>query len=742
MLDIQKKATLGILFTGFLLFNMWILQSPWLGVPALLGYIVLFSARIRSTTSKKQGIATSLLLLLSAVIILNTILYYLYGTTKGTITIVLLLPLLLLYKRPTNAPIVHISNIFKKIQTWGQQIISPFKYTKQTAYAVLIAFFDTLLLAVLWLHRTTDLMASPWQATNAGFFLIFAFSTALLIYTILKSSSKHLSFALLSLHFFTMYAVAPILYSLGFGFDAFIHRATESWIFQHGFIYPKQPYYIGQYSLVALLSHITSLSVFIVDVYLVPLLSAIFIPVTVATSIAKRFNIKANLAAVYTLGLVFIPLLSFHLTTPHNLVILFSLLTVFLTLQYQKNHLPWYLPFSVSLAALVTHPLIGAPIFGFFLTAVLLKQTAKKRIQHMWLILSVLGQIILLPLLFTINNVRTGNGWPLFGNPFLELPRFVELFGRPYWYLENAPLFWELIYGWERLIVPLTVVIAATGFFLYKKKSAHEYLYLFTALGMFISAWLLRSWLTFPDVVVYEQGDYPLRLIRASLLFLLPWFLYGVHKLFQQCINILMRQRNNILDRIILLGTLIMIALFITLSFYFSYPQRNIKSRFPGFNVTASDFKAAEWIHNIEHCSSPGACPEQNRREVGVGGDYSKQTTNQSIDYIVLSNQLVAVAALTNYSFAKTYNTPLGEFFYYSIPTGGPMYKYYGQMLYEGQKRAYMEAAMDLVGVDTAYFVINNYWAGSHLITEGAKNTADSWKMIDDGKVWVFVYKK
>ena len=195
-----------------------------------------------------------------------------------------------------------------------------------------------------------------------------------------------------------------------------------------------------------------------------------------------------------------------------------------------------------------------------------------------------------------------------------------------------------------------------------------------------------------------------------------------------------MRQRNNILDRIIILGTLIMIALFITLSFYFSYPQRNIKSRFPGFNVTASDFKAAEWIHEREKKSSP---PLEG---VVRGGTLTEQNDEHDIDYIVLSNQLVAVAALTNYSFIKTYNTPLGEFFYYSIPTGGPMYKYYGQMLYEGQKREYMEAAMDLVGVDTAYFVINNYWAGSHLITEGAKNTADSWKMIDDGKVWVFVY--
>ncbi|MFH1286714.1 MAG: hypothetical protein ABII02_03100, partial [Candidatus Magasanikbacteria bacterium] len=70
------------------------------------------------------------------------------------------------------------------------------------------------------------------------------------------------------------------------------------------------------------------------------------------------------------------------------------------------------------------------------------------------------------------------------------------------------------------------------------------------------------------------------------------------------------------------------------------------------------------------------------------------------------------------------------------------LYAEYGRMLYQGQQRQFMESAMDLAGVDKAYFVINSYWANSQNIIEGAKKSADSWQIIDDGKIWIFTYSK
>ncbi len=724
-----------LILLGILLFNLWFLHMGIVGTLTFLVYVGLLAIHINRVV--KQTLAGPLVLL-SVLIIANTILYYLHGTTTLTVSIVLLLSFVFFLKAQTENSTKTFSTMLARLHAWRQHTLHPFLHTKDVMCILLVVFLDTVLLGFLWTKRTTELMPSPWQAVDAGFFLVFMFTTILLVYTVLKSSLKILPYLLVSLHLFTMYAVAPLLYPLGYGFDAFIHRATESWIFENGFINPKQPYYIGQYSLVVFLSKITGLTIFFVDVYLVPLLAALLIPFTLANAYAQKFKMKINHALIHILAIALIPFLSFHLTTPHNLVILLSLLTVFTTLLYQKNKLQWYVPLLLTLAALVTHPLIGAPIFGFFLTAVFLTHTKEVWMQRTWLVLSTLGQIILLPLLFILNNLRTGHGLPVFNNPFTQLPHFFELFERPYWYLSNAPILWELIYTWERVLVPTCVLIAIIGFFLYKKKNIADYIYPLTAIGLLLSAWLLRSWIIFPDVVVYEQGDYPLRLIRAGMLFLLPWFLYGLYRIAK---SLYVEHDKYWRPILVVLG-----AGLLTMSFYFSYPQRNIKSRFPGFNVTQADFDAVEWIHKQQtsFSISPNLLPDPTQIGIisGLQDGTDLITKNPHDDYIVLSNQLVSVAALTNYNFLHTFDTSLGELFYYSIPTGGPMYQQYGKMLYEGQKREYMDAAMDLVGVSQSYFVINSYWANAEKIIKGAKKTADSWQVIDDGEVWVFVYKK
>ena len=715
----MKHLSTAALLLIVLLLNLWVFQSALVGTLAFGYYVVLVSQHVSRMT--KQAIAGPLLFL-AFLIVAGTILYYLHGTTAVTVSIVLVLSFGAFLKQAQSVTFSFLS----RIKQWKEQTLHPFRFTKHVALALLVLFLDTTLIGFLWMKRTYELMPSPWQAVDAGFFLVFTLATILLAYTVLTSKLKTLPYVLVSVHLFTMYAVAPVLYPLGYGFDAFVHRATEAWIFENGFISPKQPYYIGQYSLVVFLAKLTGLSIFVIDVYLVPLLAAILIPFTVARSYAARFEMPINHALVHILAIGLVPFLSFHLTTPHNLVILLSLLTVFTTILFQKNKLTWHIPLSLTIAALVTHPLIGAPIFGFFLTAALIKHTKSTLGKRVWLALSTLGQVALLPLMFTLNNLRTGNGWPIFGNPFHEIPRFFELFTRPYWYLDNAPIFWELVYAWERMIVPIAVIIALLGFILYKKKTEAEYLYLLTAVGLFLSAWLLRSWITFPDVVVYEQGDYPMRLVRASMLFLLPWFLYGLFRI----ANAFFVARDKYWRTLFVIAG----ACLLTVSFYFSYPQRNIKSRFPGFNVTQADFTAVEWIHNRE-------AEKISPLLGGTEGGSSVAVQNPNIDYIVLSNQLVSSAALTNYSFAKSYQTSLGELFYYSVPTGGPLYQQYGKMLYQGQKREYMEAAMDLVGVDTSYFVLNSYWANADEIIEGSKKTADSWEVVGDGDVWVFVYE-
>ncbi|MBU4375668.1 hypothetical protein KKH38_04155, partial [Patescibacteria group bacterium] len=139
------------------------------------------------------------------------------------------------------------------------------------------------------------------------------------------------------------------------------------------------------------------------------------------------------------------------------------------------------------------------------------------------------------------------------------------------------------------------------------------------------------------------------------------------------------------------------------------------------FSTSKNDIEAVNWIEN-----------------------------NTESDYIVLANQQVSAAALREFGFKKYYSPPLidkergsgGEVFYYPVPTGGPLYQYYLDMVYEKPSRETMAKAMDLAGVSEGYFVLNKYWRAFDKILEEAKLEADSWEDIGDGDVFVFKYYK
>lgn len=679
--------------------------------------------------------------LLAATILLTTAAYYLWGITSVSSVIILcLLIILSLYHFVTLPP--------RPFATLPLIKYLKFKIYNLKFFLVLIFLgVEATLFTILFLNRTLELMPSPWQAIGPWFFILYALATGLLFFIITKqpttapisNSQFPISLIFTSLHLFLTFSVTAILYPLGWGFDAFVHRATEVWIQNHGFISPKQPYYIGQYSLVVWLSNLTGIAIFYLDVYLVPALASLLLPTTIIHTLQRVWNIEPRYSAALVWLIPFVPFLSLHLTTPHNLVLLLSILIVFTTLAYLKDKLPWSIPLLLALAAAATHPLLGAPLLVFVLAALLLCRQSRPSVpplvgggeggvmgrgKTIVLAGTFLTLTILPATLFTLNNLRSGAGWPAFTNPLTRLPEFFSLFARPYWYLAKTPFVYELLYGWQILIVPTVMFLSIIGFyFAYKNRGALRprlparqvtpyslLIFPISALGLVGSSFLLRSWIIFPDVVAYEQGDFPLRLLKASLIFGLPFAMYGLYEVIKINYKKLQKINFNLFQFFLIcfISTLLMLSL------YLSYPQRNIKARFPGYNVTASDFTAVEWIHD----------------------------RHNEYDYIVLANQLVSAASLTKYSFAKYFDTPEGQIFYYSVPTGGPQYQEYGRMLYEGQKREYMEAAMERAGVKTGYFVINSYWANSAKIIEGAKKTADSWQVVDGGKVWVFVYNQ
>jgi hypothetical protein len=77
--------------------------------------------------------------------------------------------------------------------------------------------------------------------------------------------------------------------------------------------------------------------------------------------------------------------------------------------------------------------------------------------------------------------------------------------------------------------------------------------------------------------------------------------------------------------------------------------------------------------------------------------------------------------------------------YFYPVPTGGPLYQYYLDMVYKNPDRELAVKAMDLVGVKKAYLIVNKYWYQSGRIINEAKLTANKWLSIND-EVYIFEY--
>ena len=217
-------------------------------------------------------------------------------------------------------------------------------------------------------------------------------------------------------------------------------------------------------------------------------------------------------------------------------------------------------------------------------------------------------------------------------------------------------------------------------------------------LALFVSVILLKSGVVYRDVIDYEQQNYGNRLFEIILLLTAPLALAAVAWWWRKLPTI--DPGVRLFQVLLFAGTVAALA-------YATFPRVDDFQLSRGYSVSVHDVNAVRKIHDA------AAGP-----------------------YVVLANQSVSAAALREYGFLKYY----GEQFYYSIPTGAPLYRAYLDMVYQGPSRDVVRAAMRSVGAPTAYFVINRYWTNSEKIAEAAKKTADEWFSVDDGEVYVFRY--
>jgi len=493
-------------------------------------------------------------------------------------------------------------------------------------------------------------------------------------------------------------SIAPLIYSVGYGFDPFIHQATEQHILEHGSITPKPLYYIGHYMLVILTSHITNLDISLIDSFIVPLLFTLFLPLFVFKYARTQLMASTESAHLSAYALLFMPLAPFISSTPQSLAFVFFLMVLCIYPTVQKSleeSAAILIPYGMTaIAAAFIHPLAGIPAVLFVAFVILkfyLQQKSWPQLIKKILILAFsLVASIALPFTFIFEELLRTQSLSLPNvnaeslNPLL-LPHTFEIITR---YNSLFDIIYTVTHNNHSIILLIAVVTIIYNFF---KKRRDLSVFSRFLLILFINYILLRLFVSFDLVIDYEQNAYAERVLTlcvlTSFFILLQPFVEFLHRM--RTLNFGMR-----------LTAVITILFLGVSSVYAAYPRSDGYVFNGGYNVSYVDLVTTDFIH--DHAS-----------------------INNIADYIVLANQNVSVANLSQFGFAKYYTAKNNEqLYYYPIPTSSPLYSYYLTLVEKTQSPETINDAIRFMNAEHAYVVINDYWAHSAEIINTLKSAA------------------
>jgi hypothetical protein len=576
-------------------------------------------------------------------------------------------------------------------------------YFVKNYFAALTIIGNLCILVLLILARTDKALVSPWNFFGIEFFILYAVTTFVLLMSLYESKGRS-GLGLVILHFFTTLSVSTIIYAVGFGFDPFIHRAAEQAMFELGSIEPKQFLYTGQYTLIVALKHLTGLSIATIDKWLVPVFASISIPLSAYYGLKLGWQVSDRLSKIAPLLFLVFPFLSITFTVPHNInVVIFIIISLLLPATNHVKHLASVL-ISLSLLSVLIHPLLGVPTLFLTISYLLYNKTKGYRIsKYLSPIFLFFCIALALPALFGIYNLQQGIDPFQFTDPLNRLIYFTSLFADPFRQPHQIPFIWELLYSYRTFLVP-TIAIGSMllSIWTFRRKLNEIIPYLVFTLGLLTSLFFITTLFEFQNIIFYEQQEFALRLLYIVYISTIPLLFFSISKL---------KHKNFYVDRILPISFLAL-SICITISWYMSYPQLNPKVHQTGPSVSAADVDVVNFI----------------------------EEKNPDGGYFVISNQMTSAAALQELGFKYYHQTREGEVLWYAIPTGGPLYTFFWDMMFNGPRREVMEGAADFTGAKNGYFIIHSYWPHSESIIDFAKPTADNFFRIRDDEVVLFEY--
>ncbi len=657
--------------------STYAVSEAWFGALALLGYLVgcghTLGPRLAPLAPRALQLGLGIMSTIAGMSILGSAVYYSATVTSESLLVVLI--------------------VISLVASVGwQPSSSQVSSDKYTLIDLTLFTFGLISLLGWWMAvistRIDEPVRSLWLVLDPFVLTALGLAVLCMLGLLIRNQAKSLGIMLTALILFSATALAAATYSLGYGFDPLIHRATVAHIAEHGTITPKPLFYIGQYVLELIGTKLFALSVFTLDALLAPILAAAGCVVALA---GRQATLKAP--SIMLASLLFLPLAAFIQTTPQALAFVFTSWVVFTN---PRSH-PALAIFA--LAAVLTHPLagIGAMVYVIlvnladlparFRTVSLVSSAAVTLAAAVAIPIAFVTQAKLadLTINFTFKNIF--KLWLLPIDSFLTT-QYNAWGDTAYFFLGNAFL--------------IVLILAIIGIALTPKTTYGWYVPGLVAGAMFLNFIIISLGFDFTFLIDYERLDFALRLLTLTTLFLLPYvavLLVSVwHKLTQAGIGLR-------------LGFAMLLTIICVCNVYGAYPRHDNYARSAGFNVGPADFDAVMAIE--------------------------KNAAGQN--YIVLSNQALAAAAIQQLGF-KTYYRD--DIFFYPIPTGGPLYQHYLTMVEDKPETQTMLNAMNLAGVDLAYLAIHNYWWQSQTIIENTKAIADDWFAIGDGAITIFSFRR
>ena len=219
------------------------------------------------------------------------------------------------------------------------------------------------LLAIVWIGRTDDPLRSPWEIAPSWFFVVFALSLIMQVSAALREKQLSLlSIVALIAQSGVCYGIAVAAFRFGYAYDPLIHQTAEQFVVAHGKILPLQPFYIGQYALVAALHFVTNAPVWLIDRLLLPLLAIISVPIVGYVGLTRGWGFSHQHARIGLIVLSTLPLAEFTFTVPYNITVLYAFWLVLLLPLLLRSRIGMFTLVALSGAATMTHPLLGIPL--------------------------------------------------------------------------------------------------------------------------------------------------------------------------------------------------------------------------------------------------------------------------------------------------------------------------------------------------------------------------------------------